>query len=54
MINRRETLPVTDPELAAAKVLTESLHRNNLFTNACGYFSQQVSRVHAPAQLEYR
>jgi ABC-type transporter MlaC component len=49
----QEAIQVTNPELMAAKVLTESLHGNN-FTDACGYFSQQVSRVHhAPAQLEY-
>jgi hypothetical protein len=48
-----EKLLTAIPELTAAKVLTESLHGNN-FANACGYFSQQVSRVHGPAQLEYR
>jgi hypothetical protein len=48
-----EAIQVTDPELTAAKVLTESLHGNN-FNTACAYFSQQVSRIHVSAQLEYR
>jgi hypothetical protein len=43
----------TDPELIAAKVFVESQQGHN-FIDACGYFSQQVSRVHGPAQLEYR
>jgi hypothetical protein len=43
----------TAPELIAANVFVERQHGHN-FVDACGYFSQQVSRVHGPAQLEYR
>ena len=43
----------TNPKLIAVKVFVESQHGCD-FAGACGYFSQQVSRVHGPAQLEYR
>jgi hypothetical protein len=41
-----------DPELLAAKVLVDQQFPRN-FIGACVYFSQQVARVHGPAQLEY-
>ena len=43
----------TDPELLAAKVVIDQQFPRD-FIQACGYFSQQVARVHGPAQLEYR
>jgi uncharacterized membrane protein YgcG len=42
-----------DPELLAAKVVIDQQYPRN-FIEACGYFSQQVARIHGPAQLEYR
>jgi hypothetical protein len=42
-----------DAELLAAKVVVDQQYPRN-FIGACGYFSQQVARVHGPAQLEYR
>jgi hypothetical protein len=41
-----------DLELLAAKVVIDQQYPRN-FVGACGYFSQQVARVHGPAQLEY-
>ena len=43
----------SDPELLAAKAIIDQNFPRN-FIGACGYFSQQVARVHGPAQLEYR
>jgi hypothetical protein len=42
-----------DAKLLAAKVLVNQQYPRN-FIGACSYFSQQVARVHGPAQLEYR
>jgi hypothetical protein len=42
-----------DAELLAAKVVVDQQYPRN-FIGACGYFLQQVARVHGPAQLEYR
>jgi hypothetical protein len=42
-----------DQELLAAKVVIDQQYPRD-FIAACGYFSQQVARVHGPAQLEYR
>jgi hypothetical protein len=42
-----------DPELMAAKVVIDQQYPRQ-FIQACGYFSQQVARIHGPAQLEYR
>jgi hypothetical protein len=42
-----------DAELLPAKVVVDQQYPRN-FIGACGYFSQQVARVHEPAQLEYR
>jgi hypothetical protein len=42
-----------DQELLAAKVVIDQQYPRD-FINACGYFSQQVARIHGPAQLEYR
>ena len=42
-----------DTELQGAKsVIDQSYPRD--FSQACAYFSQQVARVHGPAQLKYR
>ena len=40
-------------ELLAAKVVIDQQYPRN-FAGACGYFSQQVARIHGPAQLEYK
>jgi hypothetical protein len=42
-----------DQELLAAKVVIDQQYPRD-FINTCGYFSQQVGRIHGPAQLEYR
>ena len=42
-----------DSELLAAKVVIDQQYPRD-FIGACGYFSQQVARIHGPAQLEYR
>jgi transposase-like protein len=42
----------TDPELLAAKAIIDQNFPCN-FIGACGCFSQQVARIHGPAQLEY-
>ena len=42
-----------DTELQGAKAVIDQSYPRN-FTQACSYFSQQVARVHGPAQLEYR
>ena len=42
-----------DAELLAAKVIIDQQYPRD-FIGACGYFSQQVARIHGPAQLEYR
>jgi uncharacterized membrane protein YgcG len=42
-----------DQELLAAKVVIDQQYPRD-FIAACGYFSQQVARIHGPAQLEYR
>jgi hypothetical protein len=43
----------TDPELIVAKEdFVDQQHGRDFTAGACGYFSQQVSRVHGPAQLE--
>jgi hypothetical protein len=42
-----------DTELLAAKVVIDQQYSRN-FIGACGYFSQQVARIHGPAQLEYK
>jgi hypothetical protein len=41
-----------DAELLAAKVVVDQQYPRN-FIRACGYFLQQVARVHGPAKLEY-
>jgi hypothetical protein len=41
-----------DPELIAAKVIINQQYPRD-FIGACGYFSQQVARIHGPAQLEH-
>jgi hypothetical protein len=43
----------SDPELLAAKAIIDQTFTRD-FVGACGYFSQQVARIHGPAQLEYR
>jgi hypothetical protein len=40
-------------ELLAAKVVVDQQYPRD-FVGACGYFSQQVARIHGPAQLEYK
>jgi hypothetical protein len=40
-------------ELSAAKAVIDQQYPRD-FVGACAYFSQQVSRIHGPAQLEYR
>ena len=40
-----------DPELLAAKVVVDQQYPHN-FIGACGYFLQQVTRIHGPSQLE--
>jgi hypothetical protein len=40
-------------ELLAAKVVIDQQYPHD-FIGACGYFSQQVTRIHGPAQLEYK
>lgn len=40
-------------ELLAAKVVIDQQYPRD-FVGACGYFSQQVARIHGPAQLEYK
>ena len=48
-----KAIKTSDSELSAAKaVIDMSFPRD--FVGACGYFSQQVARIHGPAQLEYR
>jgi hypothetical protein len=42
-----------DGELLAAKVVVDQQYPRD-FVGACGYFSQQVARIHGPAQLEYK
>jgi hypothetical protein len=42
-----------DSELLAAKVVIDQQYPRD-FIGACGYFSQQVARIHGPAQLEYK
>jgi hypothetical protein len=42
----------SDPELLAAKAIIDQNFPRN-FISACGYFLQQVARIHGPAQLEY-
>jgi hypothetical protein len=42
----------SDSELLAAKAIIDQNFPRN-FIGACGYFSQQVARIHGPAQLEY-
>ena len=41
-----------DAELLAAKVVIDQQYPRD-FIGACSYFSQQVARIHGPAQLEY-
>jgi len=43
----------SDPKRLAAKAIIDQNFPRN-FIGACGYFSQQVARIHGPAQLEYR
>jgi hypothetical protein len=40
-------------ELLAMKVIINQQYPRD-FVAACGYFSQQVTRIHGPAQLEYK
>jgi hypothetical protein len=42
-----------DAELLAAKVVIDQQYPRD-FIGTCGYFLQQVARIHGPAQLEYR
>ena len=42
-----------DAELLAAKSIIDQQYPRD-FVGACAYFSQQVARIHGPAQLEYR
>ena len=42
-----------DAELIAAKVVIDQQFPRD-FKGACAYFSQQVARIHGPAQLEYK
>jgi hypothetical protein len=42
-----------DAKLLAAKVVIDQ-HFPRDFIGACGYFLQQVTRIHGPAQLEYK
>jgi hypothetical protein len=42
-----------DAELIAAKVVIDQQFPRD-FIGACAYFSQQVARIHGPAQLEYK
>jgi hypothetical protein len=42
-----------DGELLAAKVVIDQQYPRD-FVGACGYFSQQVARIHGPAQLEIK
>jgi hypothetical protein len=48
-----KTIRCQDAELLACKVVIDQQYPRN-FIQACGYFSQQVARIHGPAQLEYR
>jgi hypothetical protein len=48
-----KTIRCQDAELLAAKVVVDQQYPRN-FIGACGYFLQQVARVHGTAQLEYR
>jgi hypothetical protein len=48
-----KALRCTDAELVAAKVQIDQQYPRD-FVQACAYFSQQVARVHAPAQLANR
>ena len=41
-----------DAELLAAKSIIDQQYPRD-FVGACAYFSQQVARIHGPAQLEY-
>jgi hypothetical protein len=41
-----------DAELLAAKVVINQQFPRD-FIGACGYFLQQVLRIHGPSQLEY-
>jgi hypothetical protein len=42
-----------DAELLAAKAVIDQQYPRD-FIGACGYFSQQVARIHGSAQLEYK
>lgn len=47
-----KTIHCQDTELATGKVIVDQqLPRD--FVRACGYYSQQVARIHGPARLEY-
>jgi hypothetical protein len=42
-----------EPELLAAKAVIDQQYPRD-YIGACGYFSQQVARIHGSAQLEYK
>jgi hypothetical protein len=47
-----KAIQCSDPELLATKAIIDQNFTRN-FIGASGYFSQQVARIHGPAQLEY-
>ena len=42
-----------DSELSVAKVIIDQQYHRD-FIGTCGYFSQQVARIHGPAHLKYK
>ncbi len=48
-----KSIKCQEGELLAAKVVIDQQYPRD-FVRACGYFSQQVARIHGPAQLEYK
>lgn len=48
-----KSIKCQEGELLAAKVVIDQQYPRD-FVGACGYFSQQVARIHGPAQLEYK
>ena len=48
-----ELIKTSDPNLISAKAIIAANHMNS-FTDALNYFSSEVSRLHAPAQLEHQ
>jgi hypothetical protein len=48
-----KTIRCQDAELLAAKAVIDQQYPPD-FIGACGYFSQQVARIHGSTQLEYK